>query len=102
MAELKVNITDDYRSMLESLKPVAEAVIEEPLDFDTYVNVVLIRGMKAMIEDIVPKDSETLFKSIVLMYERNPDFVASFITDMLAAGEAREEAKERLGFIKDV
>ena len=101
MPELNIRLDEPYYLMLQSFKPVVENVIEEVLDFDTYVNVVISRGIKAMIEDIVPKDPQTLFQSVLLMHEANPEFVSSFINNMLTAGRAREEARERLGFIRD-
>lgn len=101
MAELRINLDDPFHQMLESLKPLAESVIEDELDFDTFVNVVLWRGMRGMIEDIVPGDPEILMNSMVLMFEQNPEFVASFINNMLKAGAPPEQAKERLGFIRE-
>ena len=39
------------------------------------------------------------------MYAQNPEFVSRFIVDTLKAGESpeeiRQEAKHKLGFIKD-
>ena len=45
MPELKVESDEPYYTMLQSLKPVAEHVMEDELDFDSYVNVVVWRGM---------------------------------------------------------
>ena len=100
MPEVKIELQEPYYSMLVSFKPVVETVIEGELDFDSYVVTVIWRGVQAILEDIVPKDPETLMKSIVLMHESNPEFVASFINRMLLEGTERESAKQRLGFIK--
>lgn len=54
MTELRVELSDEYQAMLRSLQPVAERVMEESLDWDAYVNLVIWRGLRAMIEDIVP------------------------------------------------
>lgn len=101
MTELKINLDDSYSRMIQSFKPVVDNIVEEDLTFDTYVSLLLWRGIRGMIEDIMPKDTEILLQSIVLMYEANPEFVASFIDTMLTAGEVREQAKERLGFLRD-
>ena len=101
MSELRINLDDPFQQMLESLKPVVESVVEDELDFDSYVNLVLWRGMRGMIADIVPGDPEILMNSMLLMFEQNPEFIASFIGNMLKAGAPPEEAKERLGFIKE-
>ena len=101
MTELRVNLEEPYHTMLMSFKPVVEELIEEELDLDTYVGTVIWRGLRAMIEDIIPKDPEVLMNSILLMHESNPEFVASFINNVLRAGAAQEGAKQRLGFIKD-
>jgi hypothetical protein len=101
MAELRVNIDDPYYLMLESLKPVTESVVEDDLDFEVYVNMVLWRGIRGIIEDIIPEDPQILRKSILMMYESNPEFVAAFMTNVLEAGTSRPEAKERIGFLRD-
>ena len=101
MSDLHVELDQPYDAMLHSFKPVVESVIEEELDFDAYVNVVIWRGLKAMMADVVPYDADTLMRSFLLMYEANPAFVASFMTAMLQAGSPPDEVKERLGFIKD-
>ena len=100
MTELKVNIDEPSYVMLQALKPVAESVVEEALEFDTYVNLVLGRGIRGIIEDIIPGDPDILRASILMMYESNPEFVASFITNVMKAGASTEVAKERLGFIR--
>ena len=79
MSELRINLDDPFQQMLESLKPVVESVVEDELDFDSYVNLVLWRGMRGMIADIVPGDPEILMNSMLLMFEQNPEFIASFI-----------------------
>ena len=101
MTELKIDLEEPYHAMLMSLRPVVEEIIEEELDLDAYVGTVIWRGLRAMLEDIIPRDPEVLMKSILLMHEGNPEFVASFITDMLRAGAVQEEVKHRLGFIKE-
>ena len=101
MTELKIDLEEPYYTMLFSFKPVVEEVIEDELDLDTYVGTVISRGLRAMIEDIMPRDPETLMKSILLMHESNPEFVASFIQSTLKAGGEVEGARQRLGFIKE-
>ena len=44
MPEFKIKLDRAYDLMLQSLKPLAESVMEEELDFDTCVNVVIWRG----------------------------------------------------------
>ena len=101
MTELRVNVDGPYFLMLQNLKPITEAVIEEELDLDSYVNVILWRGMRGIIEDIMPSDPQALRESILKMYESNSEFVAWFINDVLSAGGVREEARARIGFIRD-
>ena len=101
MTELKVNVDEPYYVMLKALKPVAESIIEETLDLDTYVNMVLWRGIRGIIEDIIPGDPDILRASILMMYESNPEFVASFINSVMKAGASKDVAKQRLGFIRN-
>ena len=105
MTEPKIDLEEPYHAMLMSLRPVVEEIIEEiieeELDLNAYVGTVIWRGLRAMLEDIIPRDPEVLMKSILLMHEGNPEFVASFINDMLRAGAVQEEVKHRLGFIKE-
>ena len=98
MPELTVNFEDSYYQMLQALKPIAEGLIEDEMDFGVYVNMVLWRGI---IEDIMPSDSQSLRESILKMYESNPEFVATFIKGVLSADVSLERARERLGFIRN-
>lgn len=101
MPELRIDVEESYYQMLKSLQPLAEAVIEEKLDFDSFVNKVLWRGIRGIIEDIMPTESDALRQSILMMYESRPEFVSSFIANLMEGGTQRELARERLGFLRD-
>ena len=48
MAELKIELEDPYHPMLHSIKPVVETIIEEKVGSDTYVSMVVWRGIRAV------------------------------------------------------
>ncbi len=84
---------------------MVDYIVEEDSDWDTYVAIILCRGIRAVIEDLTPSENTLLQRTLMSMYAQNPEFVSRFIVDTLKAGESpeeiRQEAKHKLGFIKD-
>ena len=102
MAELKITMSDQSRNVLDSFKKVVDAVIEEEMPFSDYVELVIDKGIKGMMGDIIPREPQALWDTIERMSEANPEFFCEFVVEMLRRGEEsnRKAAKEKLGFIK--
>ena len=102
MGELKITMSDQSTNMLESFKKVVDTIIEEEMPFNDYVKIVIDKGIKAMIGDIIPKEPQVLWSTIERISEANPEFFCQFMVDILKWGEEsnRRAAKEKLGFIK--
>ncbi len=96
------NIEVSLQQRIQAFRPVVEAIIEEPISYDDLVGLVVARGLKAMLADIIGSaDREILLESIHQMAEDNPQFVYSFTEARLRDGASvREEAKRQIGFVK--
>jgi len=102
MDELKITMSDQSKKMLESFKKVVDTIIEEEMPFSDYVEIVIDKGIKAMMSDIIPKEPQVLWNTIEQISEANPAFFCEFVVEALKRGEElnRKTAKEKLGFIK--
>ena len=103
MAELKITISDQSKKMLEGFKKVVEAVIEEEMSFPDYVDIVVDKGIKGIISDIIPKEPQVLWDTIERISEANPEFFCDFVVEVLKRGEEsnRRAVKQKIGFIKE-
>lgn len=102
MAEFKITVSEQTKKMLESFKKVVDTVIEEEMPFSDYVEVVIDKGVKGIMSDIIPKEPKVLWDTIERISEANPEFFSEFVVEVLKRGEEsnRKAAKEKLGFIK--
>lgn len=102
MAELKITISDQSKKMLESFKKVVDTIIEEETPFSDYVELVIDKGIKGMMSDVLPKEPDVLWNTIERISEANPEFFCEFVVEALKRGEEinRGAAKQRLGYIK--
>ena len=102
MAELRIAISDQSKNMLESFKKVVDTIIEEEMPYSDYVEIVIDKGIKGMINDIIPKEPDVLWNTIERISEANPEFFCEFLVEVLERGEEsnRKAVKQRLGFIK--
>lgn len=100
MAELSVKVSDSYWPVIVEFKRVVDVVIEQEQTFDDYIELLLWRGVKGVIEDIIPKDVNILMETVYKMLEGDPEFVSGFIATTLQTGAEINAAKGRLGFIK--
>lgn len=95
-------ISEQSKRMLESFKKVVDTIIEEEIPFPNYVEIVIDKGIKGLLSDIIPKEPEVLWNTIERISESNPEFFAEFMVEVLKKGEEsnRKAAKQKLGFVK--
>jgi len=110
MAELKITVSGQSKKMLESFKKVVDTIIEEEMPFSDYVEIVISKGIKGIMSDIIPKEPQVLWDTIERISEANLEFFCEFVVEVLkrgeesnrkAAKEKLEAAKEKVGFIKE-
>ena len=95
-------ISEQSKKMLEGFKKVVDTIIEEEMPFPNYVEIVIDKGIKSLLSDIIPKEPEVLWNTIERISESNPEFFAEFVVEVLKKGEEsnRKAAKQKLGFVK--
>lgn len=97
----RLTLSDETYRRLIAFKQVVEAILDEPIELHDYGELVVDRGLNAMLEDLLePQDKETLVKSWQQLAERYPDQVHEFMVDVLERGEEsiRKAAKRKLGY----
>ncbi len=103
MQKITVELEDSDYQRLKSSKVLYDYIMDEDTEFtdwNTYIATLLWRAIKAMIEDVTPADNPLLQQTLIKMHKENPEFVSNFIVKVIEAG-GKEEAKRKLGFIKD-
>ena len=103
MSKLRYKISNESQRMLMSFKKVVDTILEEEMDTTTYVDLVIERGIKAMLGDIIPKEVDVLWNTIERISEVNPEFFFEFAAEALKRGEQinKASAKRKLGFLKN-
>jgi len=103
VAELiKIALSSQSKKTLDSFKKVVDAIMEKEVPFSDYVDIVIDKGVKGIISDIIPKEPGVLWNTIERINEVNPKFFCEFVVEVLKRGEEsnRKAAKEKIGFIK--
>ena len=107
MRKITAKVEDNEYKRLKSSKMLYDYIMDEDpefIDWNIYIGMVLWRGIKAMIEDVLPSDNPLLQQTLLKMHEENPEFASNFIVNTLKVGgevQRKEEAKRKLGFIKE-
>src|SRR6266545_565160 len=97
---MSIEIGRSVEERIKAVQPVIEAILEEELAFNDLVTLVIDRGLRAVVDDVLRTvDQETLVASIQQMAEERPQFVYEFMAARLREGsKLREAAKRQLGF----
>jgi len=92
----KITVSKENLRRLRAFEKIIDYVIEEKLQKESdYIDLVLSVGMDKMFEDIIPKDEQGLLqKTIVAMFNENPEFVADFVVNTLKRGEQIQKEEE--------
>jgi hypothetical protein len=102
MPKLESSISDKSKKMLVSFKKVVDTVIGEEMHITNYLDLVIDKGIKAILSDIIPKETDVLWNTIERISEANPEFMSEFVVEALKRGEElnKQAAKQKLGYVK--
>ena len=92
----KVMVSKEILERLRAFEKMIDYVLEEKLEEESdYVELVLSLGMDKMFEDLIPKDEQDLLrKTIVAMFNENPEFVVNFVIKTLKRGKQIQKEEE--------
>jgi hypothetical protein len=92
----KVNISNEILQRLRAFQKIIDYVRAEEFEKESdYVGFVLSIGMDKMFEDLVPEDEASLLsKTLIAMFNENPDFVADFFVNKCKKGEEIEKERD--------
>ena len=83
MTDLESSFSEQTKKMLTSFKKVVDTIIEEEMPLSNYVEIIVDKGIKSILSDIIPKEPEVLWNTIERISESNPEFFAEFVVEVL-------------------
>jgi hypothetical protein len=92
----EVEVSSETIRRIRAFKRVIDVILHEELASESdYIDLILTTGLHGMLQDTLPKE-EILFKTMVEMFDKNPEFVSDFIAETLARGAfiQKEEGDE--------
>jgi hypothetical protein len=102
-AKNKIDISKEMYVRLTYIKPVIDSVIGEETDLETCVDLVLSRGLHAVLDDLLGSlDAVTLLNSFQELAIKYPENVCQYIVETIKQGAnelQRENTKKKLGFV---
>ena len=102
-----VNISEDLHKQIAEFKQVVEAVLEEPIDQETCIEIILKRGIDFILAELLGGvEQPVLVISFQQLGAAYPSQLYSFVDETLMRGktvqEEREKLKRRIGFHREV
>ena len=99
----KIEISNELYRRLRAFIKVIDAVLEEKMSdrIDDYAELVLSIGLERMLQDPLPKETEILLKTMVVMFKKNPEFISDFIAETLETGKRIREEEEKIKSTKE-
>ena len=89
----KIQISKETIRKIRAFKNVIDHLLGEEFQNESaYVELILYIGLEKMLQDPLPKE-EMLLKTMVAMFQENPEFVSEFIVDTLKRGELIQKEK---------
>lgn len=99
-----IEVSDEVFHRVEAFTSVVRAVLDEDVDTATSVGVILERGLKTALGDIIARQDESiLLESFHQLAARHPELVYSYVADMVGLGGDLREFKaqwKQIGFTK--
>ena len=90
----KVEVSNETTKKIRAFKKVIDEILEEELKNESdYVELVLTIGLDKMVQDCLPKE-ETLLKTMVDIFNKNPEFVSKHMVETLARGALIQKDEE--------
>jgi hypothetical protein len=98
MTEIEIEVSADLNKKLEAFKKIVDTVLEEKTEQNGYLNMIISKGLEALLKMVISQDTEVLWSTIEKMLDENPKFVCDFVADMIKQGGEikREEIKEKI------
>jgi len=95
----EVEVSSETIKKIRAFKKVIDVIIGEELPSEAdYVETILIIGLNKMVQDPLPKE-EMLLKTMVDMFNKNPEFVSEYMAEMFTRGEGDEIRKMWFDYI---
>lgn len=79
-----MELDQEAAAYARTFKPVAEEVVGESLSEEDYLHILVQIAIEKMAEDVIhPRESSTLWETILLMLRRDPENFAEFMVEVL-------------------
>ena len=95
----EISLNDENLVKLESYKEIFEAIMEEEIEFNEYVNVIISIALDKMLRDAIPKEQE--WTTIQWAFHENYEFMSKLVADIWKKGkdvtdDEKQEVKEKI------
>ena len=92
----EIQITNETLEKVSAFKPLIDVILEEELeDISDYFELICQIGVERMLQDIFPEPRDDLLrKTMVQMFNENPNFIANFIARKIKEGAKIQLEKE--------
>lgn len=100
----EIQISNDTIEKVKAFKQLIDVILAIELeDTSDYVELICQIGMEKMLYDVFPeKEEDLLRKTMVQMFNENPNFVADFVSRRIQEGEEIQLEREMWNkYIKD-
>ena len=89
-------ISDEILRKIRAFKMVIDVILSEELASESdYIELILTRGLHGMLQDTLPKE-EILFKTMVEMFDKCPEFVSKHIAEVIERGTLIQEMDKEI------
>jgi hypothetical protein len=89
----EVVLEDEIAQRLKDFKKIFDAIMEEELDFNDYVNVVISLGLDRMFRDAIPEGEE--WRTLTAIFKEDSKYICDFVSEVYKKGEEINEEKRK-------
>lgn len=87
-------VSDETLRKIRAFKRVIDGILQEKLASESnYIDLILTLGLHEMLRDSLPKE-EVLLRTMIDMFDKNPEFVSDFIAETLEGGKLIQQEEE--------
>jgi len=95
----EITLNDENLENLKNYKRIFEAIMEEEIEFNEYVNAVISIALDKMVRDAIPQEHE--WATIQSAFHENYEFMSKLVADIWKKGKdvtekEKQEVKERI------
>nr|MDO8098154.1 hypothetical protein [Candidatus Njordarchaeota archaeon] len=86
-----VEVSEDIHGKVNAFTRVIDAILGQGLESESaYLELLVFNGIEKVLQDLFPKE-ELLLKTMIKMFNEDPEFVSEFIAKTMKEGQILQE-----------